>query len=92
MSKEQATGRATETWDKIVELLHDKMQYGFLEQVKTVVQVQIEGSELQLTVTTPEARDFFNSSVNQHRLALLVRPVITLEKVSAAMVEANPLR
>ena len=84
--------RATEIWDKILHVLDEKLQYSFREQARSVILAEIEGSELYLTVTSAEARDFFNSSVNQHRLSLLVRPVITLEKVVATLVEGEPLR
>lgn len=88
MSKE----RSAEVWDKILHILDEKLQYGFLEQAAAVLDVRLEGEELLLTVSTPEAVEFFNSELNEQRLILLVRSLLRLSRVKAKMAEGSPLR
>ncbi len=83
---------AKETWQAILLLLDEKMQYGFLEQAKSVVDVRINGSEISLAVSNDEALRFFSAEVNQQRLIIVSRSVISFEKVTVHKVEAEPLR
>ena len=78
-----------EIWDKILEMLADKLQFGFLEQAGSIASTKIRGNELILTVASEEAKAFFNSEVNQQRLILLTRPLINLETVTAVMVDED---
>jgi hypothetical protein len=83
---------ALRTWEKILEILDDKLQYGFLEQARSVVDVKISGGDVTLLVSTPEAKEFFQAEVNQHRLMIMSRPVLTIDKISVQLVEADALR
>ena len=83
MSDEQAL----DAWQKIVSVLDEKLQYGFLEQVKSVVHVAIEGEELLLKVNSEEALDFFRADINQQRLFIVSRPIVSLSKISVELVE-----
>ncbi|MCB0345576.1 MAG: hypothetical protein KDD66_10685 [Bdellovibrionales bacterium] len=87
-----ADERASHTWNQILEVLDKKLQLALLEQAKMVVDVELHGPELILYVCNPEAKDFFNSDVNEQRLILQVRSVITLDSVTAHLVEASPLK
>lgn len=88
MSKE----RSSVIWDQILQVLDEKLQYGFLEQASSVLDVRLEGEELHLTVSTPEALEFFNSELNEQRLILLVRSFLRLSRVRAKLSEGSPLR
>jgi hypothetical protein len=68
-------------WEQIVEILHEKLQYGLIEQLKSVSDVNIASHELTLTVNTDEAIDYFSAEINQQRLIILARPVLNLAKV-----------
>ncbi|OVE79860.1 hypothetical protein BVY02_02105 [bacterium J17] len=84
--------RSQEVWQRIVSILDDQLQYGFLEQAKSVVDVQLEGSELKLCVSSDEALEFFAADVNQQRLLIISRPVVSLDKISVELVEAEPIK
>ena len=83
---------AKEIWQQIVKILEEKLQFGFLEQEKSVVNVEFDGAELTLTVASDEAFDFFNAEINQQRLIIVSRPVISLDKVLVKKVDAEPLQ
>jgi len=57
-----------------------------IEQTKFVTEARVEGSQLILEVNNEEARDYFNSEVNQQRMIILARPEITLLRVTAILV------
>lgn len=84
--------RAQKTWQQIIALFEDKLQYGFLKQAESVVDIKLAGSELVLFVTDSEALDYFRSPVNQLRLMILSRPVVSLESVVVHRVQAEPLK
>ncbi len=84
--------RSSDVWDRILQVLDEKLQYGFLEQAAAVLDVHLEGEELHLTVATPEAQQFFNSELNEQRLILLVRSFLRLSRVKAKLSEGSPLR
>ena len=87
-----ADERASHTWNQILEVLDKKLQLALLEQARMVVDVELHGPELLLYVCNPEAQDFFNSDVNQQRMILQVRSVISLDKITAHLVEASPIK
>ena len=78
-------------WNKIQTILDEQLQYGFLEQAKSIVDIKLEGSHLTLTVSTDEAYDFFNSELNKQRLLIVSRQVAALEEIEVIKVEAEPL-
>ena len=82
---------AIEVWEAILKILDEKLQYGFLEQAKAVVDIHVDGGELKLTVATDEAEEFFNSEVNQQRLMITSRPVIAIEVIIVEKTDAEPL-
>lgn len=84
--------KSAQIWEQIVAVLDEKLQYGLLEQAKSVVRVVVEGEEMRLHVGSAEAFDFFNSHINQQRLMIISRPVIYLEKIVVIKAEAEPLR
>lgn len=84
--------QAHEIWSGILKILDEKLQYGLLKQVDSVVDVKIDGDELSLCVSDDEAFDFFQAEVNQQRLIILARPVIFLETIKVIKVDAEPLR
>ena len=84
--------KSTEVWRRIVEIFDEKLQYGFLDKVGAVVQVKVEGSEIHIFVSSEDAYEFFNSEVNQQRLIIFSRTVISLDKVVVHRVNAEPLR
>ena len=73
---------APDFWPKIVEQIEEKLQLGLLEQVRAVIEASFTGGELALAVATTEAYEFFGAHVNQQRLIILARPVITIDRVS----------
>lgn len=83
--------RAHDIWKQILAILDEKLQYAMLEQAKNVVDVRLEGSELTLVVSGEEARQFFSAEVNQQRLTIVSRPVISLSKVTVATSDSSPI-
>ena len=83
---------AHEFWKKILGLLEEKLQYGFLKQAEAVVDVKITEGELVLRVATDEARDFFSSPVNQQRLMIVSRSVMTVESIRTEKITAERIR
>lgn len=73
---------ASSVWEKILEILDEKLQYGLLEQARSVADVRFEGGELALSVVTSEAEEFFNSHINQQRLIIMARAIVPIERVS----------
>ena len=69
--------RAHEIWNKILEVLDEKLQYAFLNQARSVKDVRFEGSELVLVVSSPESVAFLNSDLNQQRLMIISRSLPT---------------
>lgn len=72
---------APDLWKKILDLLEEKLQMGLLQQARAVSTARIEGDDLILSVTTPEAKEFFSAHVNQQRLLILARPIANFERV-----------
>lgn len=87
-----ANAKDQATWDKIIALLEDKLQFGFLEQVRAVADVSFDGSEVTLFVSTDEAMEFFRADVNQQRLSIVSRPVVRIERVEVRRLEAEAIR
>lgn len=69
-------------WPKVVEQIEEKLQLGLLEQIRAVTEVSLTGGELSLVVSTNEASEFFSAHVNQQRLIIMARPVVSIERVS----------
>lgn len=84
--------KSTDLWRRIVEVFDEKLQYGFLDKVSSVVEVKVEGSEIHISVSSNEAFEFFRSEVNQQRLIILSRSIVSLDKVVVHRVDAEPLR
>lgn len=82
---------AARTWKQILECFEEKLQYSFVEHAKYVVDINFEGNELSLLVTSDEAVDFFTAEINQQRMIIFSRPIIHLDKVSARKVDADPI-
>jgi len=80
-----------ELWRGIIKALEEKLQFGFLEQERSVVDVRFDGGELTLVVSDKDAADFFNAEVNQQRLMIVSRSIVSIEKIVVEMVEASPL-
>ena len=68
-------------WETILAVLEEKLQMGLLLQARLVESARLEGGELILKCSNPEAREFFNAHVNQQRLIILSRQVTNLEKI-----------
>ena len=83
--------RAHEAWQQILSILDEKLQYGLLEQARSVVDVRLEGSELTLVVASEEAERFFSAEVNQQRLIIQSRPKISLSAVKVERANSSPL-
>ena len=86
-----ANAKDQATWDKIIALLEDKLQFGFLEQIRACADVSFDGGEVTLFVSTDEAFEFFNADINQQRLTIYSRPVVRIETVSVRRVEAEAI-
>ncbi len=80
-----------ELWQRIVQSLEEKLQFGFLEQGRSVVAVRFNGGHLTLVVSDSDAADFFQADVNQQRLIIVSRPIVSIEKISVELVNASPL-
>lgn len=78
-------------WANILEILEEQLQYGFLEQAKSVVDVHFACSELMLTVASEEAAEFFSADINQQRLMIVSRPIVRIESIAVKSVEAEPI-
>jgi hypothetical protein len=76
-------------WDDLISLVEEKLQFGLLTQMRSVVSAQIEGGEMMLAVNSREALDFFNNATNQQRFILLARPILPLEKISVSFVQTE---
>lgn len=84
--------RTQEVWESILKILDEKLQYGYLKQVESVVDVKLDSGELTLFVSNNEALEFFLAPVNRDRLIIMSRPIITLETVKVERVLADPLQ
>ena len=83
--------RAEDIWRRITAVLEEKLQYAFLDYLRTVVSVKLEGNELWLGVCGQESFEFFSAAVNQQRLIIMARPVISLEKLIVRKTDASPI-
>ena len=83
--------RAHEVWKQILSILDEKLQYGLLEQAKSVVDIRLEGEELTLIVSGDEAERFFSAEVNQQRLIIQSRPKISLGKIRVERSHSSPI-
>ena len=79
--------RSKDVWERILALLDEKLQYGLLEQARSVTSVSLEGHELILTVSAGEAEEFFSAHINQQRIIILARPVLSLDKITVRLAE-----
>ena len=84
--------RASEIWQRITSLLEDKLQYGIIDQAKSVVRVSLIGNGLKLYVSSDESAEFFSSEVNQQRLSILARSIFNIETIEVERVDAEPLK
>ena len=82
----------SELWTRILVLMEEKLQLGFLEQAKSVVKVSFDGTEAKLTVCSEEAQDFFKADTNQQRLMIVSRSVVRIDSIEVIRVEAEPLK
>lgn len=76
---------AAELWDKLLRILEEKLQYGMVEQTRSVTSVNLEGAQLILTVNSNEALQFFQAETNQQRLIIMARPMIRLESIKVEL-------
>ncbi len=81
--------RALEIWSKVLEVLDEKLQYGFLEQAKCVLNVAFDGSVFTLYVSGEEALRFFNAEVNQQRLFIVSRPIASITRIAIEKAETE---
>ena len=84
--------RAHDVWQKILAVLEEKLQYGFLEQAKAVVDVKCEGTELTLFVSNEDAFRFFSAEINQQRLFIVSRPIAPIDKFQIVKTDSSPLQ
>ena len=82
---------AHDVWKKILAALEEKLQYGFLDQAKSVVDVRMDGPEFTLYVSGVEAERFFSSEVNQQRLFIVSRGIVAVEKFHVIKTDSSPL-
>ena len=82
--------RAHEIWKQICHVLDEKLQYGFLEQAKSVVDVKLEGDEFTLFVSGDDALRFFSAEVNQQRLLIVSRPIASIQRFHVQKNESSP--
>jgi len=83
MTKQTKSPR--DIWSAVLAEIDEKMQFGLLEQARTVLDIQIDGTELVLFVASEECQQFFSQGGNQQRLLIMARPVIDLERVSVKL-------
>lgn len=83
--------RALEIWSKILEVLDDKLQYGFLEQAKSVMNVTFDGTVFTLFVAGEEEQRFFSAEINQQRLFIVSRPIASVTRFAIEKVELTPV-
>ena len=91
MINNSSNQQSQEVWQKILQILDEKLQYGLLEQAKMVVDVSLEDTELTITVANQEAERFFSNEQNQQRLIIQSRPDVKLSKVKVLRVESSPI-
>lgn len=83
--------RAFEVWKQILAVLEDKLQFGFLEQARDVVDLKLEAQELTLFVCSQSAREFFSAEVNQQRILIVSRPIAPINSVVVESVLSSPI-
>ena len=83
--------KSNEIWRRIVDVFDEKLQYGFIDKVHSVVQVKIEDSEIHIFVNSDDAVEFFNSEINQQRLIIFSRGIVPLDKVVIHKCEAEAI-
>lgn len=86
-----ADNAAHEVWKKILVVLDEKMQFAFLEQARSVVDVRLNGPELTLVLGSDESYRFFSSEVNQQRLIIVSRGIHPLQTFRIEKVEATSI-
>lgn len=65
--------KAGELWQRLLDSLEDKLQYGLLTQARLITDIQLDGEELVLETTDEGALQFFSLAVNQQRLVIASR-------------------
>ncbi len=78
----KSTKSPRDVWAAILAEIDEKMQFGLLQQARTVLDIQIDGEELVLLVDSDEPEQFFSQSTNQQRLLIMARAVIDLRHVT----------
>lgn len=87
-----ASQNDSEVWTRILVLMEEKMQFGFLEQAKAVLKIELEGAHAKLSVCTDEAEEFFTAETNQQRLMIVCRSVVSIESIEVIRIDAEPLK
>lgn len=78
-----------ELWNKVIAVLEDQLQYGFLEQARSVINTQLEDATLILEVDDQDAFEFFSSAINQQRILIVSRQISEIKAVRVNKVEAE---
>lgn len=82
---------AHDVWARILNVLDEKLQFAFLEQARSVVDVRLNGAELTLIVGNDESYRFFSSELNQQRLIIVSRGIHPLQTFKIEKVEATSI-
>lgn len=85
------TNERNDVWNRILEDLREKLQFGVLQQAKSVVEARVCGGVLTLVVTDAEAEEYFNAEINKQRLMIMSRPVAPLADIEVRRVSATPI-
>lgn len=76
-----------ELWNKVIAVLEDQLQYGFLEQARSVTNTHLQDATLILEVDDQDAFEFFSSAINQQRILIVSRQISEIKAVQVNKVE-----
>ncbi len=74
-------GNDSERWNKLLQVLDDKLQFGLLENLRSSVGYQFDGNTLTVECDEASVREYLTRSSVLHQLELLAQDAIKVEKI-----------
>lgn len=74
-------GNDSERWNKLLQVLDEKLQFGLLENLRSSVGYEFDGNTLTVECDETSVRDYLSRSAVLHQLELLAQDAVKVEKI-----------
>ena len=74
-------GNDQERWNKLLQLLDDKLQFGLLENLRGTASFQFEGNTLSIECGDDSVKEYLSRPAVLHQLELLAQDGAKVDKI-----------